>query len=71
MIQLECWNSSTPSKDMETDAMQDKETLIKEKISGMSLDQKVGAMLTLGFNGTIITPNILEYVTKDIVKLFI
>lgn len=30
----------------------------------MTLDQKVGACLTLGFNGTILTPNILEYVTR-------
>jgi len=44
--------------------MIDKETFIQEKIRAMSLDQKVGALLTLGFNGTIITPNIYEYVSK-------
>lgn len=30
----------------------------------MTGDQKVGALMTLGFNGTILTPNILDYVTK-------
>lgn len=44
--------------------MQDKATFVKEKINGMSLEQKVGAMLTLGFNGTIITPNIYDYIIK-------
>lgn len=44
--------------------MQNKEQFIQDKISGMSLEQKVGAVLTLGFNGSIITPNILEYITK-------
>lgn len=44
--------------------MSHKETFIKEKIDAMTLDQKVGACLTLGFNGTVITPNIYDYVTK-------
>jgi beta-N-acetylhexosaminidase len=43
--------------------MSHKETFIKEKIDAMTLDQKVGACLTLGFNGTVLTPNIYEYVT--------
>jgi beta-N-acetylhexosaminidase len=44
--------------------MSDKEHFLKDLIDRMTLDQKVGACLTLGFNGTILTPNILEYVTK-------
>jgi len=42
--------------------MSDKQTFLKDRIDQMSLDQKVGACLTLGFNGTILTPNILDYV---------
>ena len=41
-----------------------KETTVREKIAGMTLDQKVGAVMTLGFNGTIVTPNIHDYITK-------
>ena len=33
-------------------------------ISRMTLEQKVGAVLTLGFNGTIPTPTIFDYITK-------
>ena len=38
-----------------------KDQFIKNTISSMSLEQKVGALLTLGFNGTILTPNIIDY----------
>lgn len=44
--------------------MSEKHDFLKDLIDRMSLDQKVGACLTLGFNGTIVTPNILDYVTK-------
>jgi len=44
--------------------MSDKHHFLNDLIGRMTLDQKVGACLTLGFNGTILTPNILEYVTK-------
>ncbi len=37
---------------------------IPSLIRAMSLDQKVGACLTLGFNGTVLTPNILDYVSQ-------
>ncbi|WP_461205135.1 glycoside hydrolase family 3 protein [Clostridium sp. DL1XJH146] len=37
---------------------------IKKLISKMSLNQKIGAMLTLGFSGTIVKPHIHEYITK-------
>jgi beta-N-acetylhexosaminidase len=42
--------------------MSKKEESIKAKIDAMSADQKVGALLTLGFNGTIITPNVYNYI---------
>ena len=35
-----------------------------QSVLDMSLEQKVGALLTLGFNGTILTPNIISYVTE-------
>jgi beta-N-acetylhexosaminidase len=41
-----------------------KENFIQNKISGLSLDQKIGALLTLGFNGTVLTSNIYDYVEK-------
>ncbi len=44
--------------------MNTKNIFIKDKIDAMSLEQKAGALMTLGFNGTIITPNIYEYVTR-------
>lgn len=44
--------------------MNPKPTNIPSLIKAMTLDQKVGACLTLGFNGTVITPNIREYVTQ-------
>lgn len=44
--------------------MKGKDSLIRDKVDRMTLDQKVGALLSLGFNGTIVTPNIYEYVTK-------
>jgi beta-N-acetylhexosaminidase len=44
--------------------MTKKEICIREKIGAMNLDQKIGALLTLGFNGTIITPNIYDYISK-------
>lgn len=44
--------------------MSTKEEFIKEKVDGMSLDQKIGALLTLGFNGTVLTSNIYDYVSK-------
>lgn len=37
---------------------------IKKLISKMTLDQKVGALLTLGFSGTIVRPHIYEFITK-------
>lgn len=33
-------------------------------ISKMTLDQKVGALLTLGFSGTMVRPHIYEFITK-------
>jgi len=36
---------------------------LHELISRMTLDQKVGACLTLGFNGTVVTPNIFESIS--------
>lgn len=44
--------------------MTEKELFLKNIIDRMSIDQKVGACLSLGFNGTILTPNILAYVSK-------
>jgi len=44
--------------------MSTKETYIKEKISSLNMDQKIGALLTLGFNGTVVTSNIHDYVSK-------
>lgn len=44
--------------------MSDKQRFLTELIGHMTLEQKVGACITLGFNGTLLTPNILEYVTK-------
>ncbi len=44
--------------------MSDKQRFLSGLIGRMSIDQKVGACITLGFNGTILTPNILGYVTK-------
>ena len=41
-----------------------KERFIREKIRNMSPEQKVGALMTLGFNGTYLTPNILDSVQK-------
>lgn len=43
--------------------MSTKSDFIQKKIDGMSLDQKVGALLTLGFNGTVLTSNIYDYVS--------
>lgn len=37
-----------------------KDRATKEKVDRMTVDQKVGALLTLGFNGTIVTPNISD-----------
>ncbi|MEX0332019.1 MAG: glycoside hydrolase family 3 protein [Puniceicoccaceae bacterium] len=37
---------------------------IPQIIKNLSLEEKVGAVLTLAFNGTQVTPNILEYVTR-------
>lgn len=37
---------------------------IKNLISKMTLEQKVGALLTLGFSGTIARPHIYEFITK-------
>lgn len=37
---------------------------VKNLISKMSLDQKVGALLTLGFAGTVVRPHIYEFITK-------
>ncbi len=37
---------------------------IKNIINEMTLDQKVGALLTLGFSGTLVRPHIYDYVTK-------
>jgi beta-N-acetylhexosaminidase len=44
--------------------MTPKDTTIKAKLDAMTLDQKVGALMTLGFNGTLLTPNIFEYVSR-------
>lgn len=39
-------------------------TYVKNLISKMSLDQKVGALLTLGFAGTLVRPHIYEDILK-------
>lgn len=44
--------------------MDPKNRMINAAIDRMSLDQKVGALMTLGFNGMIVTPNIHDYVTR-------
>jgi beta-N-acetylhexosaminidase len=41
-----------------------KNEFIESLISRMSLDQKIGAILTLGFTGTLIRPHIREAITK-------
>ena len=41
-----------------------KNRFIENIISRMSFDQKVGALLTLGFTGTLVRPHILDAVTK-------
>jgi beta-N-acetylhexosaminidase len=41
-----------------------KNKYIEGLISKMTLDQKVGAVLTLGFAGTVIRPHIYEYIQK-------
>ena len=42
-----------------------KETLyIRQLIDRMTLEQKIGALLTLGFSGTVPGPHIYEYITK-------
>jgi len=40
-----------------------KNKFIKETISKMSLDQKIGSLLTLGFSGTMLRPHIIKYIT--------
>jgi len=37
---------------------------IKSKIMSMTLEQKIGALLTLGFSGTVIKPHIYDYIEK-------
>src|SRR5690554_6604425 len=38
--------------------------VIRDIISKMSLEQKIGAVLTLGFAGTVVRPHIYEYIEK-------
>ncbi len=44
--------------------MEYKNAYIKRLISRMTLDQKVGQMMTLGFAGVVAKPNVYEYITK-------
>jgi len=44
--------------------MEKSNKVIKNLISKMSIEQKVGSLLTLGFTGTLVTPNIYEAITK-------
>ncbi|HOJ11369.1 MAG TPA: glycoside hydrolase family 3 N-terminal domain-containing protein [Clostridiales bacterium] len=44
--------------------MKSEHKYIKSLISKMTLDQKIGALLTLGFAGTIARPHIYDYITK-------
>ena len=44
--------------------MERKNKFVNDIISKMTLDQKVGSLLTLGFTGTMITPDVYEQVTK-------
>ncbi|MGH4140057.1 glycoside hydrolase family 3 protein [Clostridium sp.] len=44
--------------------MKSENKYVKNLISKMTLDEKVGALLTLGFSGTIAMPHIYEFITK-------
>jgi len=40
-----------------------KNKFVKDTISKMSLEQKIGSLLTLGFSGTFLRPHIIKYIT--------
>jgi beta-N-acetylhexosaminidase len=44
--------------------MQKDNSYIDKLVSRMTLDQKVGALMTLGFSGTVVRPHLHEYIQK-------
>ena len=44
--------------------MKKENTFVKDLVKRMTLDQKIGALLTLGFAGTVPRQHIYDYITK-------